>query len=574
MKPRTVLFPLLFFVGTLGLVWGGIVLVNYARAQRMIRELPPERIIPALQQRHLHMTRYLGAALHNADTRTKVKAAYVLGRTRDCRAVPHLVKGLSDVKTQVQMAAKSALIQSGRQCKNELFEELAFMGAGIHGELLSEAVSEVASADDAPHLRSLFSRASAYGRAYLADVFVALEDSAAVSLLRGALDTDNTLVLTHAIRALGEVGTPSDAAYLAPFTRFSSDKVQTITARALGRLQGDAAVSLLLPMLDSVDTMLVRAVVSALGRIGTPRGCMPLVETVKSGAPVWHYYRDTVTSALRRCCINAGTDTLRMISRDGHARIRAVGIGGLGKKRVTGEDMQLIVRAARQDAYTVRARAIQALGNIGNSEAYAVLCSLLYADTSVYIRRDVVQALGRMDSSGAFDHITGIVRTSLAAPDSVHQIVVQKAIEALEKFHKDSAGPLLRRVLVQAHNEALRCRAARALGRIQDTDALDTLVSLVQHGRGASLPYDMPAWDIRRCAARAIAAIGDTSVVPALLRIFPDIETKEVRIALIDALGQLQDRRAISLLRDMRKEQYAPAVRTAAGDALRTLHDN
>ncbi len=104
----------------------------------------------------------------------------------------------------------------------------------------------------------------------------------------------------------------------------------------------------------------------------------------------------------------------------------------------------------------------------------------------------------------------------------------------------------------------LRIGACDTLGRLKDTRAVPHLVKALQDEES------------RWAAIDALAEIGAQESIKPLAGLLSDKRT-EVRVEVVRALGRFGDERGLSLLKRVRKLDPSSAVRTQAGEVLRSL---
>lgn len=235
------------------------------------------------------------------------------------------------------------------------------------------------------------------------------------------------------------------------------------------------------------------------------------------------------------------------------ARVRAEAAFALGQ---IGPPARVAVSAlgfrAREDAdLVVRARALEALGKIGDKSATGIVTSFLTHPESD-LACEAAIACWRLADSTAVPMLVEATKR----PDPWRRAFIAYALErtpmppvtvnALTRIASDSA------VVVRAY-------AARALGRQRSKDALGPLATLARD----------PAVPVRICAVRALGVLADSSALPQVLAAITDTDP-HVRETAADALGALRTRDGVPALTKALGDPDG-GVRLAAGRALATV---
>lgn len=205
--------------------------------------------------------------------------------------------------------------------------------------------------------------------------------------------------------------------------------------------------------------------------------------------------------------------------------------------------------------------------------------------------RDVaVQALGALGGRaipGVFDacHVAGSSEERDILLAVVRRAGPQAADAILARMDPDARGEMARvnALLLGAtrapevalmlgalamHAEApVRRSAVDALAHIDDPEAVRHLFGALRDGDAT----------VRASAARGIGWAGDVAQVPLLIAKLKDEADDEAAVAMIEALVELRDPRAVPLLESLARgvagvfQRHAPAVRAAATAALESL---
>ncbi len=227
----------------------------------------------------------------------------------------------------------------------------------------------------------------------------------------------------------------------------------------------------------------------------------------------------------------------------------------------------------------VRIAAVKALGKFKLPETFDNMADLLLEDSEIEVRQATVKALG------GTEHPQTIPFLMLALRDPFwwyeREGAAQDLLETIESFGELVVDPLL-----EALNDsegAVRRYAATMLGHIRDTRAKEPLGMILydmhfEVGQAAAESLagfgppglkllaealNHPETWLRQHAIFGLTLSGDKRIVPIILKMLKDPE-REVQKQAIQALGELQDERALSALQAITtnrgdKEMYALA---------------
>src|SRR6266545_4570131 len=256
-----------------------------------------------------------------------------------------------------------------------------------------------------------------------------------------------------------------------------------------------------------------------------------------------------------------------------------------------------LLDASRSEFYTVRAKAVTALGIIGNPEVIDWILPAL-RDSHEEVRSAAVLALGKFRLPFTFDKIANVLlddpiievrqAAARALGNTKHPTAAFFLMEALQDSfwwyeREDAAHDLLQAIenigsaAVDALIEALGNRegtvrkfAAEILGKIGDPRAIEELgmtlydlhhevggaaaESLAKFGPLAIQPLRdalvHPEGAVREIAVMALGSIQNPRVAPLIIDMLKD-PNRMVQKQAIQALGQIDDPRAISALQIM-----------------------
>ncbi len=244
---------------------------------------------------------------------------------------------------------------------------------------------------------------------------------------------------------------------------------------------------------------------------------------------------------------------------------------------------QLIQRLA-DPSQRVREVAAFALG-VGHREHGAAsrrALERLAGDGEAHLQAMAVWALGEAEDTASLP----VLRRALQSTTSAVQLA---AIAAVAEFHDASSRERFESLLSSSRSDAVRARAAEALGELGDVRSLDVLAKALGDGAGrvryaavqaieelegvedaplALIAATTQTTDttLQRMAAITLAELHDPKSLDALLALVPHGD-REVRLHVAEALGEIGTTKAnaglLRLLSDVDAE-----VRRAAAEAL------
>jgi len=228
---------------------------------------------------------------------------------------------------------------------------------------------------------------------------------------------------------------------------------------------------------------------------------------------------------------------LDVLGQDPDARVRREAAFALGQIGAPAHPavVALGYRAREDGDLATRARAIEALGKIGDRRGTGTVAAFL-THPEVELSREAAIACWRLNDS------TAVIMLAEAAkgPDPWTRAFIAYALERAP-MPQYGLKPLTR--LAADSSVVVRAYAARALGRQRTRDALGPLVPLCGD----------PAVPVRISAVRALGALADSAALPQALAALGD-ESPHVRETAAATLQALRSRDAL------------PALRTALGD--------
>ena len=238
------------------------------------------------------------------------------------------------------------------------------------------------------------------------------------------------------------------------------------------------------------------------------------------------------------------------------------------------------IAALKDQDWTVRGEAASLLGTFKDSRAVDPLVALLW-DQDRSVREAAIEALRSIGAPAV-----EAVGTCLTAPN----LSVQESASAILATIADERvlTPLIR--ALHSGDWIVRMHAAKALGRVQNVEAVEPLIPLLQDKvkavreesatalaaiGGAAIPSLLKAlqhedWLVRLHAVESLGKAGSKQAVEPLLSVLFNDRDSAVREDAVRALGEIGDPQAVEHLFMVMRE---PGLRTMAIEALGRIGD-
>ena len=321
---------------------------------------------------------------------------------------------------------------------------------------------------------------------------------------------------------------------------------------ALGRLGNRQAVPELLrpKILASSDANIRWAAVSALGKLGDHRIIDHLItladddEWLVSNEALT-VLKDKVAVIIKTRDLKLARILIRMLNiQDSDIVDMAVeGLCNLGRASCT-----ILVDALQSVWQPVRRHAVRTLGLVGDPQCVPHLINAL-SDENNAVRTEAATALARIGDTRA-------IRPLINAIGDYDDQVRKNIINALVQFGKGTIEPLII-ALDHSKNKLAKCAAITALGTIGDERAIPILIEHL------SSSYYL----VRMATGSALSQFGDKVIEPLqsvlsynksditiLSKEAAESEDIQTRIRAVRALGDLEDHRAVPLLKSLLSE--------------------
>jgi HEAT repeat protein len=390
----------------------------------------------------------------------------------------------------------------------------------------------------------------------------------------------NALAIEGAMRVLGVAGEPNDAPAVVKAAADESLKEAALDAlKGMGASAGPALLRALPDLLPEVRPLAIQALsqlrersatpalvelareggeaeralaVEALGALGDPAAIASLARLLEDPALCAEAARALVSLA------KADRDAVRDACKGklgGPASASAVRVlGRVG----TPEDLPLLKAALRSEHTEVRLAAAEAAQSLGETGAEELL-RLALADEAPPVRAAAARGLGAFPSEETFAALGEALddreaSVSAAAADALAELGEARAVEALTRAAGRGASqpgtpevlPAIAAVRALARLSAATPELLLRAAAHPDPEVVKEAVAAAEALPGAGevllAAARNPRWDVRRAAARALAARGDRTLLEAVRELARDERDPLAAEALAEAVRALQAR--------------------------------
>ncbi len=516
------------------------------------------------------------------------KAASILGRLKDRRAVESLIRGLADPDAGVRAGAAAAL---GALGDARAVRPLAAALKDHPSSVVIDALADIGDAEGAEPIFSLAKDKDPQLRLSAVIALIRLKDPRAGELAAAEMKVRDAGVRRGILSALARANYPGAVAYLldaledpAPQVRSSAlydlnafklkvsedsrafaalgkaleDKDENVrdgAVEALGRhfKANPRTVDLIIPMLRDGSASVRTAAASELERIDDYRVVEPLIRATRDrSSSVWI----AALQGLERITDPRAVEPLSKALRHRNREVREAAATSLGKIKDP-RAVAPLVRAARKDgAASVRRAAVAALGAIRDRRAVEPLCDVLVADKDRLVRREAAAALGEIgDPRGVEPLIRSLEKDDdpMAAAAALARLRSEALVDRLVRLVRDPE-----------RKTAARYGAIRALGEMRESKALEPLIGAMA-AREAQL---------RAGAIDALKKTGDPRAVPPIATAVHEDMDASNRARAAEALGEFKDAGAVTpLVAALNDRDENVFVRIAAAESLGKIGD-
>ncbi|EDN66650.1 PBS lyase HEAT-like repeat [Beggiatoa sp. PS] len=362
-----------------------------------------------------------------------------------------------------------------------------------------------------------------------------------IQLLR---DTD-PLVRESAVKIVGYIGYKESFESLLTCCHDSDERVRQAAIESLPYFEDERIITILTDALTQETPKIRVATVRALGMIEHTNAVSILQTALNDDDPWVRYF--AARSLGEQRALQAWENLAQLAQTDKARQVRIAAIEALGQ---IGDSQAIPILAqitASEESDLVHA-AIGALGQIDHSDALPPLLTALQSSTQTEQKLEVIRALGnnsKLESIQALQQI--------AATDEDNQIV-QTVIETLAQLATSEAVAALIALTTYPSRREASVNALSQLGEAQ----IDAIAQGLQHAQPA----------VRSATVDALTRMKNPFVNPYLIMALADNDAL-VRLAAITALGHLNLHDAEQKLSQIASEDSNLAVRRAAQKVLR-----
>ncbi|HXU69135.1 MAG TPA: HEAT repeat domain-containing protein [Polyangia bacterium] len=492
------------------------------------------------------------------------RAAEVLGRMREARAVVPLLSRLADPTREVRAAALDALAAMGdARAVPAIVRMLKDPAEDVRAEAVSALGRLQAKGAVGPLVEVLQRGPSDALRARAAFALGQIGTADSVEALVAALDHDE--LQAAAKEALVRVGARAVAPLCAHLGDAKPDRAGLYVdlLRELG--QASATPALLdelgrgrLPEENVVDAL--GAMLRASGKHDGKQDDRLMVTLVSLLSSPSGTVRRHAAEALRGTADARATSALAAATNDDERDVRVVAIGELGRlgaKEALGE----LEHALGSSDEATAAAAARALGQLGDRRAVEPLVGALGRNER-RVRREAADALARVADGSATPSLLRAVRT--AAPDRRATAIV--ALGGVVRHRPDATARELLFGYAEGSDAAAALAALDALGAMGDRAAVPRLAHLVESR------FDD---DVRGRALTALGDIGGDAATRTLVSMLAgDYGDPRVRAEAAWSLGKFRNSghsAAVAAALTEALHSSSPSVRANAAAALYRL---
>ncbi|MGZ3584285.1 MAG: HEAT repeat domain-containing protein, partial [Ktedonobacterales bacterium] len=354
-------------------------------------------------------------------------------------------------------------------------------------------------------------------------------------------------------KALGKLGEPGLQVLLTMLHDHADDEyVGQPVAYRLGELGDRRAIPALIAALRSDVYEVHASGAQALASFGND-ALVVLLDILHAGSSTWGGSLQPLVYAFLRIGESAIEPLIELLHMSDDKDVRLVAVEALGDISARREPLEESLWAALRQGLRsvlgdtdadVRLEAALRLGNLGDASGLAILLEMLASADAIGARR----AMYALENIGA-EAVEPLL--AVLADTSRTQQARVRAVEALTRIGDTRAIPGLLAAL-KDDDRQVRMAAEKALGELKAQDAIEPLREVLKEG-GAEVGAEE-----QLNVLIALAQLGDTSVIPALLQ---EIASMDERGARRTDLGQLrQGMRAALALGDL-KESGLEALR-------------
>lgn len=365
-----------------------------------------------------------------------------LGKLGDARASRTLLQ-VAVQEPSLRFAAADAILKCGQPAVSQLIAATRESDPGVVLESVVVLGRLKQAAAVEPLIEVLGSRFGLL-RAHAAESLGMIADKKATPALAKLLSDFDPAVRMNAATALTRIADPRSVSALIAAAGDADADVARQVVHALGELDAKQAVPVLLPMLQRPEPELRGSVAEALGRIGDETAAIPLTGLFHDSD---EGVRLKAVSAFRRFRTPTAVQPLIVLLDDPNAALRQRAVESLGEIRHQPTVDQLMQMLRADSAVEVRLAAAKALGQLKNPKAVPVLEEAL--DDEFTVRCRAIVAIGQIGDASSLPALLAMLRDPVPevryhATQALADLGSKNAVKGLEQL-LDDENPMVAR---------------------------------------------------------------------------------------------------------------------------------
>ena len=536
-------------------------------------------------------------ALKDENPTKREMSARTLGEIGSTWAIEPLILLLGDLYPSVQQASIEALVKTGKPSVEPLIKELNNKSSTVRKNVLT-VLGEIRDPDSIKPAVPLLIDDSSEVRIKAKEV-IRKFDKNAVPCLIEALNSENPSIREISAEILGEI---KDSRSVEPLIMKLKDKDRSVREKSLKAIinTGDGSVEILIKYLNNKDRNIRKNVIFAIGETGNKKAVKPLSLMIKDKNSEIRRY--TAEALGKTDDTGAAEPLLNMFLYDKDEHVKESALNALRIKAITEASIPLISRYREEEIQKIavplkneltaplieklgydtqdRMKAIKILGLTGNSICINPLSDLL-KDKNPKVRKNVIESLAKF-----YNNPVAVKAVKNSVKDS--DVEVRSSAETLLKEMVKNCIKSL-----SGHNDtAIWEQDVRSIGEAGDIDAVKPLIDFVRNrisayehsdfasdalanmGQPAVKPLiellEYGRSEAKICAIKALGKIRDREAAEPLIKLFYNYEVEEIRIKILEALGEIGEPSSVKMLVETMKGYGGAGIRlqVAAAEAL------
>lgn len=477
-------------------------------------------------------------SLQNEDEDVWSQSAITLGSTQDKRALDPLLNMLNDKNEKKRSIAAEALGELGYMEAEEALIERLLDKDYLVCINAAEALKKIGSKKSFSAIIDLLKNEDSEIREQTSELLGIIGDRRAIDLLISLLREDEEFgVRAKSAEALGKIGDAKAAEALVKALNDEHSFVRGFVAGALGEIGDKSAIPALEKLLkidSDNETVIAEAITNLQGKKeGNIESLMNLLKSENS------HLRKEAVEALGEIGNLKTTNLLIMALKDKNAIVRRAAMIGLRckstrKLKEYNVNFSVFTELLKDKDKIVRETAAHILGEIGGEAAVESLISELQSGKGRIKKKISAPILGALGNIGNFKTLPYLLH-GIKSKDSNVRAEVAQGIGNVLKYNN----------LFKVLNQILRDKD----NFIQEIKSLLDIFNL-----SIQALIELLSDSVDDVVFEAVCALGDMKAKESfsyLVKILEDRDTASLKTQTIIALEELEDARAIPILRNL-----------------------